>query len=455
MRRESKQFHAAAASERRTGITKSSRWSCDIYSGTVEALLAAGHIKLEQLTPQKGRSPGYTAFRASGEPCPVHLRTWREPGFKAIRQQDDGTYSVEITVARDVQLWRRRAERAAQHEEEQDRINKEVVANGHKYRNWEFRQNFDGCAETWEGTKAQLQAAGLGVGLRFPGEPGGPSEYLYCKCPLGFQFRIHLPGYDLAKGAAGIYTAHSWYVPREERSKQYEHHAPGVKREVWAPGGWNSSDFYYGTADALIRAGLVPAFRYFPGQPGTNKSQASYQKNWERATSGNRRVTIRKAGKVGQFSLEVSVEEQEEQRRRQLQAAAEQEKKKQEQVLAQERRQLRQGAAPEKSVDDFRAARAELADFYINMLWAAVFKSADGALSFNISDDSELSDDLAGAFQTIRDAVQDSEVLRDAKLVASARTRLKLVAARNDKGLQSVLQDATRLRLVRPDRDED
>jgi hypothetical protein len=31
---------------------------------------------------------------------------------------------------------------------------------------WRFTQSFDGSAETWCGTKAQLQAAGLGPGLR-------------------------------------------------------------------------------------------------------------------------------------------------------------------------------------------------------------------------------------------------------------------------------------------------
>ena len=71
-----------------------------------------------------------------------------------------------------------------------------------------------------------------------------------------------------------------------------------------------------------------------------------------------------------------------------------------------------------------------------------------GALSFDLSEDSELWTDLAEAFQTIRDAVRQADILRDKKKVAAAQTRLKLVAARNDEGLQSLLRDAKGLRLV-------
>jgi len=254
------------------GITKSSRWSCDAYSGTGEALIGAGLITKEQLAPQKGRAAGYTAFLPNGDPCPVHLRTWREPGFKAIRQQDDGAYCVEITVSKAEQLQRRQAEKAARHEAEQARINDEIAKCGSEYRNWRFRQDFGGSTETWEGTKAQLQAAGLGIGLKFPGEPGAPQE-LHCQCPLGFQFRIRLPEYSAIKAAAGIYIAHSSYLPRGEAVKQYETYAPGVLREVWSAESWSSSNYFHGTADALVASGIVPDLRLFPGQPLVNMSR--------------------------------------------------------------------------------------------------------------------------------------------------------------------------------------
>lgn len=446
-----------AAAESLPGITKSSRWSCDVFTGTADALIAAGLITAKQLQPQKGRTPGYTAFLANGEMCPIHLRTWREPGFKAIREQRDGTYSVEVTVAKDVQAWRRRAENAAKHEAEQVRINEELAKGGSQYRNWKLRQDFGGCAETWEGTKAQLQAAGLGVGMTFPGEPGAP-EYVYARCPLGFEFRIHLPDYNAAQAAAGIYTAHSWYVSRADSPKQFEPVAPGVTREVWTPQGWLSSDFYYGTAAALVAAAIVRDLTLFPGQLRTNKMQASYRQDWTPMTTANGQpwgATIRKRGKSGQFTVEVPVAKAEEERREQVRKDREEEKKKQEQVLAAERKQLRQGVTLEQSMDDFRNERAETAEFSLRLLWQAVFVKADGALSFDLPEGSELWDDLADAFQTIRDAVQDADIIRDKKQVAAAQARLQLVAARGDKGLQAVLHDAKRLRLVRSAPDDE
>lgn len=432
------------------GIAKSSRWSCDVYTGSASALLAAGLITPEQLEPQKGRTPGYTAFLPNGEPCPTHLRTWREPGFKAIRQQPDGSYSVEITASKEVQLWRRRAEKAARHEQEQVRINKAIAEGGSEYRNWQFKQNFSGSAETWEGTKAQLQAAGLGVGMKFPGEPGAP-EHVYCQCPLGFTFRIHLPDYCAAKAAAGIYVAHSWYVSSGDEPKQFEPVAPGVTREVWTPQSWLSSDSYHGTADALIAAGFVRDLSLFPGQPGTNKMQAAYRQDWTPMTTANGQpwgATIRKRGKSGLYIVEVPVTKAEEERRKQVRKAREEEKKRQEQVLAAERKQLRQGAHPEVTADQYRAERARMAEFTLKLLWNEVFNKEDGALRFNVPEDSDLWDDLADAFQTIRDAVQDADIVRDRKHVTAAQTRLRLVAAKSDKGLQSLLQEAKHLRLV-------
>jgi hypothetical protein len=439
------------------GVKKSSRWSCDVFTGQPDALIAAGLMSREQLEPQKGRTPGYTAFLPNGEPCPIHLRTWREPGFKAIRQQDDGEYSVEITVAKDVQLCRRRAEREAAQEAEQARINKAVAEKGDAYRNWTLRQDFSGGAETWQGTKAQLQAAGLGVGMKFPGEPGAP-EYLHCQCPLGFDFRIHRPEYDLLKVAAGIYIAHSWYLPRGEAPKQYEQYAPGVLREVWTPDSYSSSDYFYGTASALVEAGIVPGVHLFPGQPGQAKMQASYRKNWSPMSmkcSGTWGATIRKRGKSGQYIVQIPVTKGEEERREHEREALKGETKRQEEVLAAERKQLRQGLGIGVTDEQFRAERARAADLYLNLLWNDVFCKPEGALSFDTSEDSDLRDELADAFQTIKDAVQQGDILRDRKKLAAAQTRLRLVAAKNDKGLQSLLQDARQLRLVQSSPEDD
>lgn len=432
------------------GIVRSARWSCDAYSGSADALVAAGIITHKQLEPQNGRQPGVTVFLASGEPCPPHQNAWRDPGYKAIRQQTDGGYCVEVTVPKEVQAGRRKAEKEAKHESEQQRITEELAETGHQLRNWHFKQDFGGGAETWEGTKAQLQAAGLGVGMRFPGEPGGPCEYLRCLCPLGFAFRIGTH-HNTAKQAAGLYIAHSWYVSRADQPKEFFAHAPGVLREVWRLDGWLKSDFYYGTAEALVSAGMVPHIGLFPGQPGRNKMQASYRKDWSPGNSSNSQywgATIKRKGKKGQFTLEVPVTPEEEGSRKQQRKAAEEEKTRQVEMLSSERKKLRQGVEPEKSAEEFRAGRAEMAEFSLKLMWQSVFAKADGAISFDLPEGSQLRDDLAEAFETIRDAVQKADIVRDKKQISAVRARLKLVAARNDKGLQSVLADAKQLRLV-------
>lgn len=445
--------HAATFPHSLPGVAIASRWSCDIYRGNACDLIAAGLMKAEQLLAQKGRVDGYTAFLPTGEPvAPKQRVCWREPGFTAIRQHDDGTVTIEITVPKDVQLARRKAERAAEFEAEQERINDEIVKNGHKYRDWVLKKDFGGIAETWEGTKAQLQAAGLGVGLRFPGEPGGPRE-LRCKCPLGFDFLVRVHSYDRARNAAGIYTAHSWY-DRGEVHKQLIPHAPGVEREAWTPDGYNSSsDVYYGSAKALVAAGLVPDLTYFPGQPGRNKVQVTHTKD---GSGQDWSGTIRKRGRSGLFCVEVPVSKADAHCRTLLRKEREEERKRNELRLSAERRALRQGAdRTDKSDSVFRAERAKLVDVLINLIWSEVFVTSDGALSFDVPKDGELRDSLADAFQAIRDAVKEAEIARDEGIQTAAETRLKAVAARNDKGLQSILREAKGLRLVRSAPDED
>lgn len=458
---------APAAAESRPGITQSSQWRCDIFRGTAEALIAAGLITQEQLAPQTGRRPGYTVFLPDGSPCPRTQRAWREPGYKTILCVDDGTCIVEVTVSKEMQAWRRKAEKAAEHEREQQRIDAALAESGPQYRNWTLKHGYTGDAnwigsrqtdyEWWEGTKEQLQREGIGVGLLFPGEPGGPKE-LYCKCPLGFDVHVYLPcsRYAAAKAAARIYTAMSWYVPRVEEPKQYVQHAPGVLREVWTPsslGGGCGRDYYCGTAAGLVAAGLVPSLDLFPGQPGRNKMQASYQKGWTPCTTSAYRelaAVIRRRGKGEQFSVEVTVSAPEEERRREVCKQLEHELGERAKVLAVERKQLRQGAQPEKTEEEFRAERVEAAEFSLKLLWGAVFAKPDGALSFDLGEGTELVNEVAEAFQTIRNAVQSADILRDNKLMNAARTRLKLVAARKDDGLQSLLRSAQHLRLVRP-----
>lgn len=441
----------AAKAQTASGVTKSSTWRCDVFTGSADGLVAAGVITPEQLNPQEGRAPGYTVFLPNGDPCPPLTRAWRESGYKAIRLQEDGTYCVEVTVSKQVQAWRRKAEKAAEHEREQDRINKELAASGHKYINWTLRHDFSGSCETWDGTKAQLQAIGLGVGLKFPGEPGGPKKDLRCKCPLGFDVVIFQPGYDHALAAAGIYRAVSHYVQdvqEEEQPRRYVTHAPGVL--LWQRRHLDR-DTYVGTAQALVDAKLVASLAHFPGQPGRNKVQASYRKDWSPSTTSSGQTwgaTIHKQGNSGRFSVEIPVTKQEFERRKALRKAREEERKATELRMSAERKQLRESADPAKSADEFRAERAKLAELYIDLLWISVFDKADGPLRFDIPNEYQLRDDLADAFQTIRDAVQAADIHRDKKQEFAAQARRKLAAARNDKGLQSLLHHAKHLRLV-------
>lgn len=448
MDRTPQHLHTAAQSEAHTDIEKSSRWSCDIFVGSLEALMAAGTLTASELNPQKDRAEGYTVFLPDGQPCPLSRRAWREPGYKAIRLLEDGTYCVEVTVSKEVQAWRRRAEAAAEHEAEQVRINQELEESGSEYRNRPLEHHFHGHSERWEGTKAQLQAVGIGVGMAFPGEPGAPDE-LQCKCPLGFDVCVSTSRYDRVKAAAGIYEARSWYTPPQREERQYVQHAPGVLLQV--PLSYESrSDTFVGTAEALVNAGLVPTLDYFPGRPGNNVSQAKYRKDWSRAKANwnDWGATIRKRGKA-QFEVEIPVSDKERERRVAERKTRETEEKQADAALAQERRRLRQFASNAgKTAEEFRQEQAETAEFSMRCLWREVFGMTDGGMTFDIPEDSELWSELSAAFQTIRDAVQIADIARDNQSKAELKKRLTLASARNDKGLQSLLHNAQHLRLV-------
>lgn len=436
------------------GVERETTCRYDVFTGTAEALCAEGLISPDQLRAQAGRQPGHTTFLPGGDVCPPMNRAWREPGYKSIRQQPDGTYRVEVAVSKDVYSWRRSLEKAKEHEAEQERINKSIAEDGHKYRNWTFRQQFDRWAEEWKGTKAQLQAAGLGVGMAFPGEPGAPSE-LKCSCPLGFEFVVSRSPYDRAEAAAGIFSARSWYLRSKRASAVFAAHAPGVEKKVWmVESGDTRSDYFTGTAAALVLAGLVPHARYFPGQPGANKMRASFLKGWLPATTANGEewvATITRRGETGLFLLEVPVVPEEAARRKVLCGEHKERETQEERRLAEERRLLRQGdKVAIKTTGEFKAQRANLAEVYLKFVWVEVFGKPDGPLSFDIPEDSAAWVKLAEAFQVIRDAVQDAPVLLDEKKMDETKGRLRLAAARNNTALQSFLSGARHLRLVSP-----
>lgn len=437
------------------GVERETTCRYDVFTGTAEALSAEGLISLDQLQPQTGRQPGHTTFLPNGGTCVPTNRAWREPGYKSVRQQTDGTYRVEVTVSKDVYSWRRSLEKAAKHEAEQERIDKAIAEHGSKYRDWVLRRRFDGWAEEWKGTKAQLQAAGLGVGMAFPGEPRSASV-LKCKCSLGFDFVIDASSHDAGEKAAGIFTARSRYVPRERLRVRFNPCATGVEKQLWTDESYDTrSDYYKGTAEALVAAGLVPHVGLFPGQAGANKTSAKFLGAWQRAPSTTNKkwvATITKSGNSGVFILEVPVAPAEAERRKELHDAHNKEEAREEKRLSEERRVLRQGLATvvTKSVEQFRSERANLADVYLRMLWGEIFGKPDGALRFDIPEDGKPWTALGEAFQTVRDVTRDAPVRLDEKKVTEAKGRLRLAAARNNITLQSLLTGAKHLRLVSP-----
>lgn len=434
------------------GVLKRALVRFDEFFGSAAALIAAEVLLPKDLEPQKGRAEGSTAFLPNGEPCPVHVRAWREPGFKAVRRQDDGSFKVQITVSREEHIARQNEQEAAWHEAEQEAINREILERGQEFTNRPLKQSFTRFGETWEGTKEQLQAAGLGIGMMFPGEPGA-GEKVHCKCPLGFDFVVSVPRHHRVKAAAGIYEADSSYVPRAKEEKLLLDWAPGVTCEDWETRTYaHEVDIFHGTAEALVAAGLVPSVALFPGRGGANKVQASYRVGWSPATTSNSPdflATIKKQGKKNLYILETPVSADEAARRRLIRERQDAEAAALLEQRLEERRQLRKCAAGTKlTARDFRLESSKRAEAYIHLIQHDIFARVEGALRFDVHKSSDLQKRLEEAFQVIRRVVGSAAITVDEKFETAARERLQLAAARNNRGLQTLLAGANGLTLV-------
>ena len=112
------------------------------------------------------------------------------------------------------------------------------------------------------GTKQELQDLGIGKGIAFPGEPGGPKRVLCVTDPRGFDTRVTHRSDDIYYASINFPGRESpelyWCVPASIQ-------APGVQGR-----GSSCVDEYIGTAEALSDAGLV-RMDQFPGQPGMRK----------------------------------------------------------------------------------------------------------------------------------------------------------------------------------------
>lgn len=114
------------------------------------------------------------------------------------------------------------------------------------------------------GTKEQLQELGLGVGLAYPGDPGGKKK-LKVPDPRGYVAEISCSDYE-----DGTFTARIEFPERPGRPYPSLLPAlPGIrKREHYR------FDEYVGSAEALTAAGLVSAGQ-LPGQPGMRKMRVT------------------------------------------------------------------------------------------------------------------------------------------------------------------------------------
>lgn len=128
-----------------------------------------------------------------------------------------------------------------------------------------FQYNLRPWGDLIYGSKEELQALGLGQGMAFPGELGGPRRKLKITDPRGFPCKIERAEYY----GDGQYSA-VIDLPGRERNfyLQAPHEvAPGVIKHVRCR--W--FDEYNGSGNDLIASGLVSPGT-LPGDPGMRKT---------------------------------------------------------------------------------------------------------------------------------------------------------------------------------------
>lgn len=122
-----------------------------------------------------------------------------------------------------------------------------------------------------EGTKAQLQALGIGQGVAFPGEMGGPKRQLTTTDPRGFNVALVVASKDPLTFRATIEFP-DWPVSPDRRPDEWVAMSTGVRRCT----DHLRSDRFVGSVDALVAAGLVQP-GHFPGMPGMRKTRVTIQ----------------------------------------------------------------------------------------------------------------------------------------------------------------------------------
>lgn len=163
------------------------------------------------------------------------------------------------------------------------------------------------------GTKEQLQELGLGVGLAYPGEPGGKTK-LKVRDTRSYVAEISCSDHD-----DGTFTARIEFPERPGRPyPDFLSAFSGVKkREHYR------FDEYLGSAEALAAAGLV-RIEQLPGQPGMRRMRVTIfpdgtipsgapTANYSEARLPGARC-IERVG-VQKYSVKINVPEEEQTRR--------------------------------------------------------------------------------------------------------------------------------------------
>lgn len=157
------------------------------------------------------------------------------------------------------------------------------------------------------GSKEVLQRMGIGVGISFPGEPGGNRRQTSTFDPRGFRCVISISrAWEAFPFSVRIeHPGREYFYPAEDWIEAF----PGVLRQEFG-----YYDHYKGSAEALTAAGIVPP-GMFPGMPGMRSTRVTILADGS-LPSGHRNaghalhhgnVGVKRIEKRGKNTYEVSV----------------------------------------------------------------------------------------------------------------------------------------------------
>lgn len=93
-------------------VTKTDEARCDVYSGSAEAMIAAGLLSADMFPGQPGRNVASQAYRPSGVER-IKGETWtRVPGYLFVARAPSGKFQIRLTVSREEQARRMEKHRA-------------------------------------------------------------------------------------------------------------------------------------------------------------------------------------------------------------------------------------------------------------------------------------------------------------------------------------------------------